>query len=41
MNNELKINEVDIQKIAKGQDVRIKLDADPNKNLTGKILLGL
>jgi multidrug efflux pump subunit AcrA (membrane-fusion protein) len=31
------INEVDIQKITNGQNVNIKLDADPNKKLTGKI----
>ena len=31
------VNEVDIQKITAGQKVRIKLDADPNKLLTGSI----
>ena len=31
------VNEVDIQKIAAGQKVRLKLDADPNKVLTGSI----
>lgn len=31
------VNEVDIQKIALGQKVRLKLDADPNKVLTGKV----
>lgn len=29
------VNEVDIQKIAVGQKVKLKLDADPNKPLTG------
>ena len=32
------VNEVDIQKIAKGQKVRLKLDADPNKPLTGEVM---
>ena len=31
------VNEVDIQKIAVGQQVKLKLDADPNKKLTGKV----
>jgi RND family efflux transporter MFP subunit len=31
------ISEVDIQKIAAGQKVKLKLDADPNKTLTGSI----
>lgn len=31
------VNEVDIQKIAVGQSVEIKLDADPSKKLTGKV----
>lgn len=31
------INEVDIQKIQKGQNVNISLDADPNKKLTGSV----
>jgi multidrug efflux pump subunit AcrA (membrane-fusion protein) len=31
------INEVDIQKIAKGQSVTLKLDADPNKKLAGTV----
>ena len=31
------VNEVDIQKIAMGQEVKVQLDADPNKKLTGKI----
>jgi multidrug efflux pump subunit AcrA (membrane-fusion protein) len=31
------INEVDIQKIEKGQSVRIGLDANPDKKLTGKV----
>ena len=31
------VNEVDIQRIAVGQDVQIRLDADPKKSLTGKV----
>ncbi len=31
------VNEVDIQRIAVGQDVQIRLDADPKKALTGKV----
>jgi multidrug efflux pump subunit AcrA (membrane-fusion protein) len=31
------VNEIDIQKIAAGQKVKLKLDADPNKPLTGTI----
>jgi HlyD family secretion protein len=31
------VNEVDIQKIKVGQDVRISLDASPDKKLTGKV----
>jgi hypothetical protein len=31
------VNEVDIQKIAAGQKVKLKLDADPNKILTGSV----
>ncbi len=31
------INEVDIQKLAVGQKVELKLDADPNKRLSGKV----
>jgi RND family efflux transporter MFP subunit len=31
------VNEVDIQKIAVGQKVEIRLDADPNKKLTGDV----
>lgn len=31
------VNEVDIQKIAKGQSVTLKLDADPNKKLAGTV----
>ena len=31
------VNEIDIQKIAIGQSVKLKLDADPNKPLTGKV----
>ena len=31
------INEIDIQKIAVGQKVKLKLDADPNKPLTGTV----
>jgi multidrug efflux pump subunit AcrA (membrane-fusion protein) len=31
------INEIDIQKIAIGQKVKLKLDADPNKPLTGTV----
>ena len=31
------VNEVDIQKIKSGQDVRIGLDADPDKQLTGTV----
>lgn len=31
------VNEVDIQKIAVGQKVKLKLDADPKKILTGKV----
>ncbi len=31
------VNEVDIQKIAKGQNVTLKLDADPNKKLSGTV----
>lgn len=31
------VNEVDIQKIAKGQRVTLKLDADPNKKLAGTV----
>ena len=31
------VNEIDIQKIAVGQKVKLKLDADPNKPLTGTI----
>lgn len=31
------VNEVDIQKLAVGQRVDLKLDADPNKKLTGKV----
>lgn len=32
------VNEVDIQKIKVGQQVKIGLDADPNKKLTGKVV---
>lgn len=31
------VNEIDIQKIAVGQKVKLKLDADPNKPLTGTV----
>ena len=31
------ISELDIQKLAVGQTVKLKLDADPNKALTGKV----
>jgi multidrug efflux pump subunit AcrA (membrane-fusion protein) len=31
------VNEIDIQKIATGQRVKLKLDADPNKPLTGTV----
>lgn len=31
------VNEVDIQKITRGQKTKIKLDADPNKVLTGTV----
>ena len=31
------VNEVDIQKISKGQSVTLKLDADPNKKLSGTV----
>ncbi len=31
------VNEIDIQKIALGQKVKLKLDADPNKPLTGSV----
>jgi multidrug efflux pump subunit AcrA (membrane-fusion protein) len=31
------VNEVDIQKVAVGQKVKLKLDADPNKPLTGLV----
>lgn len=31
------VNEVDIQKVRQGQDVQIRLDADPDKKLTGTI----
>lgn len=31
------VNEVDIQKLAGGQDVVLKLDADPNKKLSGVV----
>ncbi len=31
------VSEVDIQKIAAGQQVKLKLDADPNKTLTGSV----
>jgi multidrug efflux pump subunit AcrA (membrane-fusion protein) len=31
------VNEIDIQKIAIGQNVKLKLDADPNKPLTGTV----
>jgi RND family efflux transporter MFP subunit len=31
------VNEVDIQKITKGQNVTLKLDADPNKKLAGTV----
>ncbi len=31
------VSEVDIQKISVGQSVKLKLDADPNKLLTGKV----
>jgi Barrel-sandwich domain of CusB or HlyD membrane-fusion len=31
------VNEVDIQKVAVGQSVKLKLDADPNKHLTGTV----
>jgi RND family efflux transporter MFP subunit len=31
------VNEVDIQKIAVGQDVTLRLDADPNKKLSGSV----
>jgi multidrug efflux pump subunit AcrA (membrane-fusion protein) len=31
------VNEIDIQKIALGQKVKLKLDADPNKPLTGTV----
>lgn len=31
------VNEVDIQKISVGQKVKLKLDADPNKPLTGSV----
>lgn len=31
------INEIDIQKVKEGQTVRIGLDADPDKQLTGKV----
>lgn len=32
------VNEIDIQKVQRGQQVRIGLDADPEKRLTGSIL---
>jgi multidrug efflux pump subunit AcrA (membrane-fusion protein) len=31
------VSELDIQKLAMGQPVKIKLDADPNKTLAGKV----
>ncbi|MEI7907542.1 MAG: efflux RND transporter periplasmic adaptor subunit, partial [Bacteroidota bacterium] len=31
------VNEVDIQKIAVGQEVTLRLDADPNKKLSGSV----
>ncbi len=31
------VNEIDFQKIAAGQKVKLKLDADPNKALTGSV----
>ena len=31
------VNEVDIQKLATGQEVFLKLDADPNKKLSGVV----
>lgn len=31
------VNEIDIQKISAGQKVKLKLDADPNKPLTGTV----
>lgn len=31
------VNEVDVRKVAVGQQVRISLDADPTKTLTGKV----
>lgn len=33
------VNEVDIQKLRQGQKVKIKLDADPNKQLSGTVTL--
>jgi len=32
------VNEVDVQKVEKGQPVEISLDADPNKALTGTVM---
>ncbi|MFA6455838.1 MAG: efflux RND transporter periplasmic adaptor subunit [Bacteroidota bacterium] len=32
------VNEVDIQKIAVGQEVTLRLDADPNKKLSGSVV---
>src|SRR5690606_13124156 len=31
-------NEIDVRKVAVGQPVRISLDADPSKQLTGKVI---
>lgn len=32
------VNEIDVRKVAVGQPVRISLDADPSKQLTGKVI---
>jgi hypothetical protein len=37
MESQTYINEVDVRKLAVGQTVKISLDADPSKTLTGKV----
>lgn len=37
MESQTYVNEVDVRKLAVGQDVTISLDSDPNKKLAGKI----
>jgi hypothetical protein len=32
------VNEIDVRKVALGQSTRISLDADPSKQLTGKVI---